>query len=412
MKSRAIKVAAVFGLAGILGACGSSGAGSPAASTVPAASTAPAASPADTTPVKVGIEAIYSGSLASVGEAWTNGFNMYMDSVGSTAGGRPIQIVKEDELGTSQGALAKAKKLVEQDNVDILAGITSSADALVVRDYIAAQQTTPLIVGVGSSTALLTGGKASPYVFRSSVCTQSEADPIGAWAYKNVGKTAVIAASDYTQGHEFADVFAKDFKAAGGQVLATIFSPQGTNDYQPYLTQIAAAKPDMVFSPYNGTDALNFVKQFTQFGLNKTIKIVSVGALVSADILPQEGAAALGIYTMDMWTASLDNPTNVKFLADYQAKYSKSAPVYAVYGYDAAHMIVGALNSVHGNTTDKAALIAALGAVTFDSPRGAFRLAPNHDPIQNLYMMQVVDNGGTPALKVVDTIADVVPPQQ
>jgi branched-chain amino acid transport system substrate-binding protein len=416
MKSKVRFGAAMVVAAALVIGCSSSGQASPTASqTGVAASQSVAASQGAVAttgaPFKVGVEAVYSGALASVGGAWTNGFEMYLQSVGNTAGGRLIQEVKEDELGTTQGALAKAKKLVEQDNVDILAGITSSADALVVRDYITTKATTPLIVGVGSTNALLTGGKASPYVFRSSVNTNSEAGPLGAWAYANVGKTAVIATGDTTQGHDFASVFASGFTAAGGKIVAQIFSPSGTNDYQPYLTQIAAAAPAMVFSSYTGTDALAFVKQFAQFGLNKTVKIVSVGSLVSADILPQEGAAAAGIYTIDMWTAGLDNPENAKFLADYKTKYKTDAPVYAVYGFDAARMIVEALNATKGDTSNIKSFTDALANVQFASPRGAFKLAPNHDPIQNFYVMQVDNSSGTPALKVIATIKDVVPPQ-
>lgn len=417
MRSMCLKAGSLLVTGLLVAACSASAATvSPANTTVAPASSAGASAAATSaatpgSPFKIGVEAIYSGSLASVGTAWTNGFQMYLDGVSNAAGGRPLQVVKEDELGTTQGALAKATKLVEQDNVDILTGVTSSADALVVRDYIVGKGTTPLIIGVGSTNALVTGGKASPLVFRGSVNTNSEADPLGAWSVKNIGKTAVIACSDTTQGHDFATVFAAGFTAAGGTVKAQIFSPSGTNDYQPYLTQISGAAPDMVFSSYNGTDALNFVKQFAQFGLNKTIKIVSVGSLVSADILPQEGAAAAGIYTDDMWTASLTNAENVKFLADYKAKYNADAPVYAVYGYDEAHMIVDALNSLHGDTSDLKAFETALGSVDFPSPRGDFKLAPNHDAIQSFYIMQVDNSAGTPALKVIDTIPNVVPAQ-
>ena len=412
MRSRVPIVAGLLVVAIVATACSSSEpTGTPAPPTQATGTAQPSPTATAGAPFKVGVEAIYSGSLASVGQAWTNGFEMYLDSVGNAAGGRTLQIVKEDELGTTQGALAKATKLVEQDNVDILVGITSSADALVVRDYIVGKASIPLIVGVGSTNSLLTGGKASPFVFRDSVNTNAQANPLGAWAFNNIGKTAVIACSDYTQGHDYATVFEAGFTAAGGTVKASIFSPLGTNDFQPYLTQISTAAPDVVFTSYNGTDALNFVKQFAQFGLNKNIKIISVGSLVSADILPQEGAAADGIYTTDMWTPSLDTAVNKQFIADYKAKFNTDAPVYAVYGWDAAHMIVDALNQIKGDTSNVQTFIDALAAVNFDSPQGNFRLAPNHDPIQNMYIMQVDVSSGAPALRVIDTIPDVVPPQ-
>ncbi len=415
------KVALAAGLTmggNLLAACGPATAPPPATTPSGAAAAAPtaaagAAAPASGRPAfRVGLEAIYTGALASVGENWTNGFMLYLDGVGGKGGGRAIEVVKEDEVGNPQAALAKAKKLVEQDNVDILVGITSSADAYVVRDYIADLKKRVLIVGVGSATDLLTGSKGTPWAFRVSVCTQSQADPLGPWSYKNLGKRAVTACPDYAQGHEYSDVFVAGFKAAGGEVVQTIFSPQGTNDYGPFLTQIAAAKPDVVFSSYNGSDALNFVKQFDEFGLKKDIKIMSGGSLVSADILPAQGKSAVGIYTCDMWSAMLDNAENKKFIADYKSKYKADPAVYAVYGYDAAHMLVDALDSLQGDTSDQQKFIAALAKVKFASPRGDFVLSDNHDVIQDYYIFQVVDSGGAvPSMKVLDTIAKVVPPK-
>ena len=59
-------------------------------------------------------------------------------------------------------------------------------------------------------------------------------------------------------------------------------------------------------------------------------------------------------------------------------------------GYDAAQMLAIGLNAVKGDLSKKAEFTAALRKATIDSPRGPCTLGKNHDPVQNMYLRQVV----------------------
>jgi branched-chain amino acid transport system substrate-binding protein len=69
-----------------------------------------------------------------------------------------------------------------------------------------------------------------------------------------------------------------------------------------------------------------------------------------------------------------------------------------------------ALKAVKGDTSDKAALAKAVGAVKINAPRGPVSFDPGtHQAIQNVYVRRVVEIDGRIDNKVIDTIPDVGP---
>ncbi|MDE3092082.1 MAG: ABC transporter substrate-binding protein, partial [Chloroflexota bacterium] len=222
-------------------------------------------------------------------------------------------------------------------------------------------------------------------------------NPLGDYVAKNVSKKVAICASNYGFGTESAADFKATFTAAGGTLLGTdILPPLGTTDFSAFLPQIAATNAEAVYSFFSGSDALNYVKQFDQFGLKKTMKIVGAGFLTEMDVLPDQGSSALDAITSLHWSTELDNPVNKKFVDDYRKKFpKKEVDVFAMQGYDAARIIVEALNAVKGDTSNKDNFLAALRAVTFDSPRGKFAFDPKtQNVINQIYFRQVKQSSG------------------
>ncbi|HEX7589342.1 MAG TPA: ABC transporter substrate-binding protein, partial [Anaerolineae bacterium] len=233
------------------------------------------------------------------------------------------------------------------------------------------------------------------YIFRCSFSSYQISNPLGSWVAQNVSKRVAICAANYGFGTESAADFKATFTAAGGTVMGTdILPPLGTNDFSAFLPQLAATKADAVYSFFSGSDALNYVKQFDQFGLKRTMQIVGTGFLTESDVLPGQGMSALDAYTSLHWSTTLDNPVNKKFMADYAKRFpDKDVDVYAVQGYDAARIIVDALNAVKGDSSDATKFADAIRAVAFESPRGKFSFDPNTQNVVNqIYFRQVKPN--------------------
>ena len=351
--------------------------------------------PAVSGPLKVGVLLPYSDIYAVLGESITEAMKMYLESVGNEAGGRQIELITENSEMKPDIGLQKARKLVEQDNVDLVAGLVSSGVANAVRDYFHDNKKILIIANAGSN--VITRAKRSPYIFRTSFTNWQPNWPLGGWAYENVAQKVFVSAPDYAAGHNMVDAFLNNFQAHGGQLIGepqyTPFPSMG--DPAPFITEIQNADPPMVYCFYSGGAAVTFVKAYGEFGLTGKIPLVAAGFAVEEDVLPAEGEAARGAYSGLHWALLLDNPENKAFTKAYKERTGKDANVFAMQGYDTGRVIVEALNALQGDTSNTDKVIEALAGVKFKSPRGEFKFdADTHNVINPIYVRQVQEVDG------------------
>jgi len=353
---------------------------------------APAVLGAASGPAKLGVLLPYSKVYQQLGEDITSGMTLYFESVGSKAGGRPITMIREDEEIDPQVALRKGRKLIESDNVDIIAGLVASPSALALRDLVHNSKTLLVIANAGANA--VTRARRSPYIFRTSFSNWQTCYPIGKWFYDNVARSCLAGAADYAAGHEDIAGFKESYLAAGGKVVAEVYPPLNNTDYGPYIAQMQKAKPEAVFVFFAGSDAARFVTQAAQYGLFKEARLAGPGFLVEEDVLPAQGRNALGAYSCLHWALTLQTPENLAFTRAYRERWKRDATVYAMQGFDTARVIVEALNATGGDTANKPRLIDAMTAVKFVSPRGPISFDPEtRNVIQGVYVRQVREVG-------------------
>ncbi|MDE3077044.1 MAG: ABC transporter substrate-binding protein, partial [Chloroflexota bacterium] len=226
----------VLGL--LLAACGggaapaSSAAASVKASTGAAASAskpAASASSAASGPIKIGLIQPLTGIYANQGKDHSDGFQLYLDSVGDSVDGRKVQLIVEDDQGQPDVGLLKAKKLVENDKVQILAGGTVTPECYALAPY--AKQVQVPFVNTGNCIGVdltLNPKYASPYLYRVSVPVTASVDTLADWAYNNGYKKGAILVSDYVAGIQIGDGFSSAFIQRGGSIVQENYAPQGT----------------------------------------------------------------------------------------------------------------------------------------------------------------------------------------
>lgn len=366
-----------------LAACGPA----PAADPVPAPA-GTAVRPA----LRIGVILPFTGPFAASGEDQWNGMELYLQKIGRTMAGRRVEVIKEDSEGKPDVTLRKTRKVVEQDNVDVIAGIFSSAEGLGIRDYVDGAKVITIITNAGAND--LTRSRKSPYLFRTAFSNWQWAYPAGPWTAKNVGKKVWTVAGDYAAGREMQAAFAAGLAKEGGVVENTLWTGQGTSDFQPLLTQVRQARPDVVWSFFGGADVLRYVKQYDEFGLLKEIPLVGPAPLTAADVLPELGPSGLGVRTNTPYTAELDTPENKEFVATWRRAFNRDPSAFSVGGYEGMQFLAAALQTAAGNTADKDKLIKALEGTRFNSPRGALQMdAETHNVAGKSYMVEVVDVG-------------------
>jgi branched-chain amino acid transport system substrate-binding protein len=358
-------------------------------------------------PIRIGFLNTFTGGLAYAGQAHTNGANLYFDSINWTVAGRKIELIKEDDQFNPQVGLQKVKKLVESDNVDLVMGVQASNVALAVLNYMKQQKAFYVVTGAG--TDAITWDRY-PYLFRTSISTYQLSTPMANYVYDNLGKEVVTTASDYAGGRDVMAQFKGPYVAKGGKVLKEIWPPLGTTDFSAYLTDIKSINPPVTYDFMPGADAVRFIQQYSEFGLKEHAPLTGF-TIIDSQTVSALGKAAIGIISALTFVDTVDNPEAKKFVADYRGKFNGSPDLFADYAYVGAKVIADAIQAVGGNTSDKDKLAEAMAKVQFKAPRGPFRFDPvTHNPIQDIYICQVVEAGDKITTKILSTANQVQDP--
>jgi branched-chain amino acid transport system substrate-binding protein len=352
-----------------------------------AAVTAFAAQAQTPTKLKVGLMLPATGTFAALGTAIENGFRLYITEQGGKLAGREIEFVKVDDESDPSKATDNVNKLIKRDNVDVLVGTVHSGVAMAMAK--AARDTNTTLIVPNAGADIVTGGMCAPNIFRSSFSNWQPGYAMGEVVAKKGHKKVVTITWKYAAGDESVKGFKEAFEKAGGQVVKELNLPFPNVEFQALLTEIAATKPDAVYTFFAGGGAVKFVKDYAAAGLKKSVPLYGAGFLTDGT-LEAQGADADGILTTLHYADSLGTPRDAAFRLAYAKSFKLQPDVYAVQGYDAAQILAIGLNAVKGDISKKAEFAAAVEKAKIDSPRGAFMLSKAHNPVQDIYLRQVV----------------------
>ena len=336
--------------------------------------------------LKVGLMLPYTGTFAALGNAIENGFKLYVSEQGGKITGREVEFVKVDDESEPSKATDNVNKLVKRDNVDVLVGTVHSGVAMAMAKV--AKDTGTLLIVPNAGADAVTGAMCAPNIFRSSFSNWQPGYAMGEVVAKKGHKKVVTITWKYAAGDESVRGFKEAFEKGGGQVVKELSLPFPGVEFQALLTEIAATKPDAVYTFFAGGGAVKFVKDYAAAGLKKSIPLYGAGFLTDGT-LEAQGADAEGLYTTLHYADSLDTPRDKAFRLNYAKTYKLQPDVYAVQGYDAAQILGIGLAAVKGDLSKKAEFAAAVEKARIDSPRGTFSLSKAHNPVQDIYLRQV-----------------------
>jgi branched-chain amino acid transport system substrate-binding protein len=370
------------------------------------AATAAATVQAQTAPFKVGFILPMTGQSASTGRQIDAAVKLWMAQNGTTVAGRKVEVIVKDDGGVADQTRRIAQELVVQDKVDVLAGFGLTPLALAVAP-IATQSKTPMVV-TAAATAIIT--EQSPYIVRTSFTLPQGTFPLAEWAAKNNIKKVVTLVTDYGPGIDAERTFKNRFTLNGGQVVAEIRSPLRSPDFAPFLQRVRDAQPDAVFVFLPSGQGAQFMKQYSERGLDKAgIRLIGTGDVTDDDQLNDMGDVALGVVTSHHYSAAHNSPANKKFVEAFQAANKFRPNFMAMGGYDGMRVIYKGLEATKGAGGD--ALLAAMKGQIFESPRGPVLIdAQTRDIVQDIYIRKVERVNGQLYNMEFDTIKSVKDP--
>jgi branched-chain amino acid transport system substrate-binding protein len=353
--------------------------------------------------LKLGLMLPYTGTYAQLGKNIDEALRLAINEAGGRLGGREVDyIVLDDESEPAKGA-ENANKLVTRDKVDFLVGTVHSGVAMAMVKVATDNDTLLLIPNAGAGAA--TGGACAPNIFRTSFSNWQPGFAMGKVVGARGLKRAAAVSWDYAAGQESIGGFKDGFAAGGGKVENELLLPFPQVEFQAILTQIAALKPEVLYTFFAGGGAVKFVKDYAAAGLKSSIPLVGAGFLTDGT-LEAQGDAAQGLETSLHYADGLDLPKDKVFRAAFKKATGRDADVYAVQGYDTGQLLVAGLAAVKGDAVQRQALVAAMERAEIDSPRGKFTLSKSHNPVQDMYLRKVVGLENKYAGVAVKALAD------
>jgi branched-chain amino acid transport system substrate-binding protein len=352
-------------------------------------------------PVKIGFVSTFSGPTAVIGNDMRNSFELALDHLGRKVGGQPVEVIYEDDQQKPEVGVQKTIKLIESDKVDFIVGYIWSN--VLLASLKPAVDSKTFLITANAGPSQLAGELCSPYVFSTSWQNDQTPQAIGHYMNQKGVKSAFLIGPNYAAGK---DMLAGVKFTFNGQIVGEEYTKWPDQlDFSAELSKARAAKPEAIFVFYPGAAGVQFLSQYVQAGLKGQIPLYTAFT-IDETTLPRQKDLALGIPGAQQWVNDLPNAQNKKFVADYRAKYRTRPSFYGAQAYDAVGLIDSAVAAVKGDTSKKDEMRMAMEKANFKSVRGNFKYGPNHMPIQNFYLQDVVKEGVEFVLKTAATIVE------
>ncbi|MFH1342465.1 MAG: ABC transporter substrate-binding protein [Pseudomonadota bacterium] len=351
--------------------------------------------------IKIGFVSTFSGPTAVIGNDMRNSFELALDHMGRKMGGKPVEVIYEDDGQKPDVGKQKTEKLIQSDKVDFVAGYIWSNVLLASLKPLVDSKTMTVIANAGPSQ--LAGELCSPYVFSTSWQNDQTPQAVGEYMNQKGVKSVFLIGPNYAAGKDMLAGVKSTFKGEIKGEEYTVWPSQ--LDFSAELSKARASGAASIFVFYPGAAGVQFLNQYAQAGLKAQMPLYTAFTIDELS-LPLQKENALGVPGAQQWVNDLPNEQNKKFVADYRKKYTGLRPTfYGAQSYDAAQLIASAVEAVKGDTSKKDAMKAAMEKANFKSVRGGFKFGNNHMPIQNFYLQDVVkESDGSLALKTVATI--------
>ena len=340
-------------------------------------------------PIKIGFPVPLSGPYSTEANDQVRCAQLAIDQFNESGGlnGRTAELVVRDDKLDPGEAATRALELIESDKVNFLCGSLSASVQLSVNQV--ASQRGVIYNSISQSDTINEASDFTRYTFHEALNPHLTSGAVGRFVFSKFGKKVAYLIADYAYGHEMARGFRRVGKELGVQDVAEVKHPLGTTDYSTFFPRLQAARPDILVCINFGRDQLNTIKQASDFGLKRQMKIVYPVLLVTQRLAggaaPFEGVIGGANY----YWALEEKIASAKRLNDaYREKHGDAVPSdYGALGYAGVYGLLEGVKKAGSTDTD--AVIAAMEQMKYDAYKGEqyFRKC-DHQAVQSVLILQ------------------------
>jgi branched-chain amino acid transport system substrate-binding protein len=368
--SLSLSVALAVGVGAVLVGCGKGGSG-----------------PAAPATIKIGMAGVLTGGDGQIGASMLNGSQIAIDEWNAKGGvlGKQIEPVVLDDEGNPQKAVTVAQSLIDAGVVAVIGHFNSGCTIPASNLYSDAKI---VEISPGSTNPTYTD-RGLPYAFRVCGRDDQQGAVIATFlrAAKKLDKIAILD-DKTTYGEGLAKVVNDAFIAKGGTVASMEGVGKDDLDFRANIAVIQGSGAQALVwgGMYKGGGPL--CVQMRQAGLN--IPFISDDGCQDQKFVDAVGANPADVY-VSFGKDYTTTPAAQAFISAYKKKYNQDVGSYSIYGYDAAEVILTAMDKAQSTDADKVA--AVLKSQPFDTIQGTIEFDAKGDLKVADYVIWTVKDG-------------------
>lgn len=356
--------------------------------------------------VKIGFVTTITTPAGVIGKDMVDAVNLAMEDIGGKMGGLDVELTVEDDGFKPEIGKQKTDKLVQQADVDFVAGFIWSHVLLASSQ--SALKAGKFLISSNAGPSQLAGKGCHKNFFSTSWQNDQTPMAMGEVLNQQGVKSIYVMAPNYAAGKNMVAGVERTFKGEIKGKDLTKWGKDAQLDFSAELAKAKASGAEGIFVFYPGKAGGAFIKQYEQAGLRGKIPLYSVFT-VDAIALPKlQGAkmeGVLGSRMTQFWSPDLDTPQNKKFVSGFKKKYGRYPSFYAAQSYDTIFLIKSAVEAVNGDLKNQDGMRAAMKKADYPSVRGKHSYGNNHFPVQNFYLREAVkDSDGKWTTKIISTV--------
>jgi branched-chain amino acid transport system substrate-binding protein len=274
-------------------------------------------------PIKVGVITDMTGPLSFLGMANANIARMVIDDINAKGGllGRQVEIRLEDSATTESIGEAKARKLVEQDQVDVVLGGIYSSMRQAIKGPVVVEGKKLYIY-----PEQYEGEECHPLIFCTGPVPAQQVESMIPWLMQNTGaRTFFCPSADYIWPHTMNRKLREVLTALGGSIVGEEYCPLDHTDYRVTVGRIMSSGADVVFNTTVPPGLGPFLEQLHHAGF-----AARGGRLVCTyfeenflSVFPAEQVE--GLYSCLDYYQTVSDPFSQELLGQYDKRYPGGA---------------------------------------------------------------------------------------
>ena len=301
-------------------------------------------------PIRIGSFLAVTGPASFLGDPEKKTLEMYVEEINANGGvlGRQLELIVYDDGANPQNAVTFAQRLIEQDEVDVIIGGSTTGTTMAVVPIV--EEAEIPFISMGGASVII--DPVRRWVFKTPHTDRMAVDKVYTdMAMEGISRIGVIAGSGGFDQSCIAN--AQDLAEGGGmEILSVETYSRGDTDMTAQLTNIRnqSGLEAVLFCGF-GAPAVTVTRNFAQLGFD--VPLYHTHGSASRRLLEGAGEAANGVrlpaaallVADQLPGADPQRQPGIAYANAYRARYGEDISTFGGHAYDALFLMVEAIEA-------------------------------------------------------------------